>query len=324
VDGDGAAERLAGQGKKMSTPEVSVVMGVNNGAEHLEQTLASILSQEGCDLEFIVVDDGSTDDADRILDEWAARDERLRVIHQQNAGLTRALIRGCAEARGEFIARQDAGDVSLPGRLEAQCAYLRSHPDTVMVASGARFVGPAGEALYEIVRVADELGHGLSNLDVQKIQGPSHHGSTMFRKEAYSSTGGYRPAFVVAQDIDLWLRLAEVGKCCGLGEVHYVARLTANSISGRRREEQLHAGVLAIECARLRRIGQSDQARIDKEIPLAIRAGDRTTRREKSRFYYFIGACLRNSDPVSARRYFRRAVRENPLFLKALARSILG
>jgi len=112
----------------MSTPEVSVVMGVYNGAEHLEQTLASILSQEGCDLEFIVVDDGSTDDTGSILDAWAAQDKRLRVIHQQNTGLTRALIRGCAEARGEFIARQDAGDVSLPGRLDAQFTYLKTIP----------------------------------------------------------------------------------------------------------------------------------------------------------------------------------------------------
>jgi len=308
----------------MSTPEVSVVMSVYNGAEHLEQTLASILLQEGCDLEFVVVDDGSTDDTGRILDEWAARDKRLRIIHQQNTGLTRALIRGCAEARGEFIARQDAGDVSLPGRLAAQCAYLRSHAVTVMVASGARFIGPADERLYEIMRVGDELEQGLSNLEVQKIQGPPHHGSTMFRKETYLSVGGYRPIFMVAQDIDLWLRLAELGRCRGLGEVHYEARLAANSISGRRREEQMRAGVLAIECAKLRRIRQSDQERIDRENPPDIRAGGKTTRLEKSRFYYFIGACLRKSDPISARRYFRRAVRENPLFFKALARSILG
>jgi len=131
----------------MSAPEVSVVMSVYNGAEHLETTLASILSQEGCEFEFIVVDDGSTDGTSRILDEWAARDSRLRIIHQQNTGLTRALIRGCAEARGEFIARQDAGDVSLPGRLAAQCACLRTHTDTVMVSSGACFRGPADEKL---------------------------------------------------------------------------------------------------------------------------------------------------------------------------------
>lgn len=308
----------------MSEPEVSVVMGVYNGAEYLEQTLASILSQEACNLEFIVVDDGSTDGTGRILDEWALRDKRLRVIYQQNNGLTHALIRGCTEAQGEFIARQDAGDVSLPGRLSAQCTYLRNNTDTVLVASGTRFIGPAGEVLYEIMCAEDDLGEGLSYLDVQKIQGPPHHGSTMFRKDAYLSTGGYRPVFVVAQDIDLWLRLVEVGKCWGLDKVHYQARLAVNSISGRRRAEQIHACVLAIECAKLRRDGHSDRERIGMENPPAIRAVGGTTRLEKSRFYYFIGACLRKNDPVTARRYFRRAVRENPLFLKALARSILG
>lgn len=308
----------------MSAPVVSVVMGVYNGAAHLQQTLESILSQAGCDLEFVVVDDGSTDETGRILDEWAVRDERLSVIHQQNTGLTRALIRGCAEARGEFIARQDAWDVSLPGRLAAQCAYLGNNPDTVMVSCGTRFVGPENEPLYEVVRSGEELGKGLSNLDVETIQGPPHHGSAMFRRSAYVKAGGYRPAFVVAQDIDLWLRLAEQGKCWGLNDVYYLARLAANSISGRRRAEQMRAGVLAIECAKLRRLGQNDQARIDSEAVPEIRAGGRTSRQEKSRFYYFIGACLRKSDPLAAKRYFRRAVQENPLFLKALARSILG
>jgi len=308
----------------MNTPEVSVVMSVYNGAVHLEETLGSVLSQEGCDLEFIVVDDGSTDGTGRILDEWAARDGRLRVIHQENTGLTRALIRGCAEARGEFIARQDAGDVSLPGRLAPQCSYLASHPSVALVASGTRFVGPAGESLYEIARMGKELGAGLSLLSVEEIRGPSHHGSTMFRKEAYLCVGGYRPAFDVAQDIDLWLRLAEVGGSWGIGDIHYQARLAANSISGRRRDEQFRAGLLAIECARLRRSGRDDRGRLDAGNLQKKQAGNPTTRQEKARFYYFIGACLSKRDPVAARRYFKRAVRENPLFIKALGRSILG
>lgn len=324
MDNDGAAEQLAGQGQGMNTPEVSVVMGVYNGAEHLEQTLDSILTQDGCDLEFIVVNDGSTDDTGRILDEWASRDGRLRVIHQENTGLTRALIRGCAEARGEFIARQDAGDMSLPGRLATQCTYLKSNTETVMVASGASFVGPGNEALYEIVRTGDELGKGLSNLDVETIQGPPHHGSVMFRRSTYMEVGGYRLPFVVAQDIDLWLRLAEQGKCWGLSDFFYLARLAANSISGLRREEQMRAGALAIECAKLRRLGKSDQVRVESEVISVPQVASNTIRQEKSRFYYYIGACLRMRDPKSARRYFRMAAQEDPFFLKALARSILG
>jgi hypothetical protein len=193
-----------------------------------------------------------------------------------------------------------------------------------MVASGTCFAGPAGEWLYEIVRAGDELEKGLSNLNVRKIQGPSHHGSAMFRKETYLKVGGYRPAFIVAQDIDLWLRLAELGECRGLREIHYEARLAANSISGRLREEQMRAGILAIECARLRRKGQNDQPLINAESLFIAKTGQKSTRLEKSRFYYFIGACLSKRDPASAKCYFKCAVRENPLFLKALVRSILG
>ena len=244
-------------------PKVSVVMSVYNSAKNLANTLDSILKQEECDFEFIVVNDGSSDSTAVILDDYAARESRLRVIHQENTGLTRALIRGCSIAQGEFIARQDAGDVSLPGRLAAQCSYLASHPKVALVASGTRFVGPAGESLYEITRMGKELGAGLALLSVEEIRGPSHHGSTMFRKESYLSTGGYRLAFNVAQDIDLWLRLAEVGGSWGIGDIHYQASLAANSISGRRRDEQFRAGLLAIECARLRRSGRDDRGCLD-------------------------------------------------------------
>ena len=83
-------------------PEVSVVMSVYNGASHLRASIDSILQQDGVDFEFIIVDDGSTDESPSILDDYAARDARIRLIHQENQGLTKALIRGCAEARGKF------------------------------------------------------------------------------------------------------------------------------------------------------------------------------------------------------------------------------
>ena len=99
-------------------------MGVYNGASTLPATMDSILCQDGVELEFIVVNDGSTDETGEILDGYARRDRRVRVIHQENTGLTRALIRGCAAATGEFVARQDTGDISLPGRLKSQVAVL--------------------------------------------------------------------------------------------------------------------------------------------------------------------------------------------------------
>lgn len=306
--------------------DVSVVMSVYNGADTLPSTLQGILDQEGCNFEFIVVNDGSTDASGRILDEWAARDARLRVIHQANTGLTRALIHGCAEARGEFIARQDCGDVSLWGRLASQVEALHGAPDAVMVACGARFIGPAGERLYEVIRAGTGLHEGLSRLELNHISGPPHHGSTMFRRADYLAAGGYRAPFVVAQDIDLWLRLAERGRCIGQAEVGYLASMEPGSISGRRRTEQFRLAELAIACARQRRSGMSDQPLLDAFSlePRTKRSKGPPTGRERARFLYFVGSCLRKQDPAGARKYFRLALKERPLFLKAMLRSVLG
>ena len=201
------------------SPEVSVVMSVYNAASSLAATVDSILSQDGVELEFIVVNDGSIDETGKILDDYARCDPRVRVIHQENTGLTRALIRGCGAARGEFIARQDAGDLALGGRLAAQRDVLRNDPRTVMTACGARYIGPGSEFLYEVCQYGDELQAGLMHVDVARFYGPSHHSSVMFRREAYERVGGYRAHLEVAQDLDLWIRLAELGMCWAMPEV---------------------------------------------------------------------------------------------------------
>src|SRR5438067_1820873 len=131
-------------------PDVSVVMSVYNGGHRLGATLDGIAAQRGVDFEVIVVDDGSTDSSGARLDAWAARDSRVRVIHQENRGLTRALITGCAAARGAFIARHDAGDVSLPQRLQKQRAVLAANPDLAFVSCWTEFVGPEDELLMVV------------------------------------------------------------------------------------------------------------------------------------------------------------------------------
>src|SRR5438046_4713104 len=99
----------------MSGPEISVVVGVYDGQRYLRESLSSVLDQAGVSLEVVVVDDGSTDASPVILEEFARRDNRVHVIRQENQGLTKALQRGCAAARGALIARQDADDLAWPG-----------------------------------------------------------------------------------------------------------------------------------------------------------------------------------------------------------------
>jgi glycosyltransferase involved in cell wall biosynthesis len=308
----------------LNTPGVSVVMCVFNGAQALAATLDSVLGQQNCDFEFIVVNDGSTDASASLLDQRAARDRRLRVIHQANTGLTRALIRGCEEARGDFIARQDCGDISLPGRLSRQHRYLHEHADAAMVACAVRFVGPADETLFVSTRVGRELDEGLARLNALHVKGPPHHGATMFRRSAYLRSGGYRSCFVVAQDLDLWLRLREFGACVGEAEIGYQARLEAGSISASRRADQLRLAALAVECARRRHEGLDERDLLASAATTPGRPVARSARLERAKFFYFIGSCLRNTDPTAAKRYYWQAFREHPLLLKSLVRFALG
>lgn len=305
---------------KTCIPDISVVMSVHNGAKTLSKSVESVLAQEGVKLEFIVVNDGSSDDSGQILDEYAKREPRLRVLHQKNAGLTLSLIRGCGEARGKYIARQDAGgDTSLPGRLFAQKALLDENSDVVLTSCGTRFVGPGDESLYVIRQVGDELHRGLTRLTLEGIQGPSHHGSTMFRNTTYRSVGGYRSCFRVAQDLDLWLRFAEAGQCKALPDVYYEAALNADSISARSRGDQIRTAELILECA-VRRRSSGDESDVLEAAAGAKRrvSWRRPLRLRTSNFFYFLASILREANPGAARSYYSKSIALWPFNPKAM------
>jgi glycosyltransferase involved in cell wall biosynthesis len=306
----------------MSTyPAVSVVMSVYNGASHLAASLDSILSQEGVEFEFIVVNDGSRDKSGQILNEYAQRDSRLRIIHQENTGLTPALIRGCGTARGEFIARQDVGDLSLPGRLARQRVILDAEPAVVMVSCATRFVGPSDDELYMVAQSSEELEEGLRQLTIEKVRGPSCHPSVMFRRSTYEQVGGYRAAFPVAQDLDLWMRISEVGRCFAMPEVLYQVKLAPGSISATRRDEQLRATHFILACAAARRADKSETEVLSRwQSELAeLRARVRSTAREHARFYYFIARTLRRHRPDLSRLYYWKSIRSWVLYPRAWA-----
>lgn len=303
------------------TPVVSVVMGVHNGASLLPATLDSVLSQCGVDLEFIVVDDGSVDGTAELLAERAASDPRLRVLSEpENRGLTEALIRGCQAARGEFIARQDCGDRSLPGRLKAQCDYLQAHPDVVGVECGTRFYSPCGLPLYEVARQGRAWGNGLAVLEVSRIEGPSHHGATCFRSSSYRAAGGYRKHFRVAQDLDLWLRLVERGPLDSIPEVLYQAEISPGGISTEKRPQQYAYARQAIQSASLRRSGTSD-SEVLASAPTRDVQRSADPRRIAAGFNYFIGsALLARGNKPRAREYLRKSICLRPFSPKAWVR----
>ena len=306
----------------MSGPEISIVMSVYNGAEHLCESVDSILSQEGVELECIIVNDGSTDSSGQILDTYASKDPRVRVFHQENQGLTKALIKGCAEAQGSYIARQDVGDISLPGRLKKQLSSIAGHLDISLVSCGTRFVGPGGELLYDILQDTEEATAGLRYLELKAIKGPSHHGSTFFSKKLYEKVGGYRAAFYFGQDLDLWIRLAEHGRHHVIPELLYQASITAESISGLYRKEQVQLTKLMLEAAAARRKRVSELPILEKARSVLPNVKRARSPFAQARGFYFIGACLQRRGSPKASFYFKEAVRACPIHLRSWYRLI--
>ena len=271
-------------------PAISVVMAVHDDVQYLEETMDSILSQQGPALELVVVDDGSTDGSREIVRRYAGWDPRVRIVEQENRGLTRALIRGCAMARTEYVARQDAGDVSRPGRLAAQAAALDADEGLTFVSCWTDMCGPEWEFLYT-----------RRNLD-----GPTHHGSVMFRKSAYDRVGGYREQFYLAQDWDLWYRLQEVGRLRVLEQVLYAARVLPTGRSSTYRETQLRLGGLAKRAFDFRKAGRSE-IEVVREAG-ELRPGATAGKASRAAAYYFIGEALRRNGDRRSIGYFRKSL----------------
>jgi glycosyltransferase involved in cell wall biosynthesis len=294
-------------------PKLSVVMAVYNGAARLPATLESIAAQTERDFELIVVDDGSTDATPSILASFA--DPRLRVITQANAGLTRALIRGCAEAQGEVIARHDCGDRSHPERFAKQLAALDEH---VLVASATLFRGPGGEELYVAEADGDAVHLSVLHANRATIRGIPHHASAMFRKSDYDAAGGYRAQFRFAQDLDLWIRLGKRGTFAILDDVLYEATIEPRSISSLHRAEQERLTEIAIA---LRDGGDEAQLLADAA---RVQPSRKAKPRDEAAGLYFIARCLLRRGNRAWRSYALRAIARNPLHWRAWASLLLG
>jgi len=207
-------------------PRASVLMSVFNGAEFLAASLDSVLAQTFGDFEFIIIDDGSTDRSAEIVAGYS--DPRIVLIRQENRGIAAALNRGLELARGEYIARQDADDISLPERFAREVRFLDTHPDVAVLGTGAMLIDSDGRPFSRFMpftrheQIVKELLRGVCLL---------MHGSVMIRREAILEVGGYRRIFSHAQDVELWLRMSARYRLANLREVLYYYRRHDESVT---------------------------------------------------------------------------------------------
>ena len=215
------------------SPRVTVLMSVYNGADFLDQSVPSILNQSFTDFEFLIIDDGSTDDTPSILETYASKDPRIRIITQENMGLTRALNTGLKQAKGTFIARQDADDVSHTDRLAKQVQVF-DHESVVLCGTCCVNVYPSGDEMQWRHRTDTEITKIISFFS------PFAHSTVMMRTDKALSLGGYDEGYKTAQDTDFWIRLSRIGKVTMIEDNLVRRHMPLQSISRQKRWRQLY------------------------------------------------------------------------------------
>jgi len=195
-------------------PRVSVLMTMFNAGVYLRPAIESLLAQSYTDFELIIVDDGSTDGSATVAEGFA--DPRIRLIRNaSNSGLTKCLNQGLALARGEFVARQDADDLSASDRLEKQTRLLDTHPEIALLGSNAKQIDGNGQFLGHTDLPLDTPAIRWGNLFFNSFL----HSAVMFRtKVVREEFGGYDESFRCSMDYALWSRVAQRHAVTNLAE----------------------------------------------------------------------------------------------------------
>ena len=184
---------------------VSVVMSVYNSDKYLDDAINSILNQSYKEFEFLIIDDGSSDNSEAIIKKYAANDRRIVLIkNEKNLGLASSLNKGIHLAKGKYIARQDADDLSAPDRLEKQVEFALRNSDIDVIGSNCFIIDISGSVVYQNKTYSKRRDFNSNLLNCKAI---FPHGSVLLKKNKVLEVGLYDPRFYYSQDGELWLRM---------------------------------------------------------------------------------------------------------------------
>jgi hypothetical protein len=250
-------------------PCVSVVMVIRDVERYLVEAIESILQQTFRDLEFIIVDFGSTDRSKEIAASFAVKDDRVKLSAISPCSYIEAKIAACRLPTGHYIAIQDADDVSLRDRLAAEVSFLAAHPAVALLGGSVQWIDGEGKPLPS----AED--YPTSDREIReelKKRNAFWHPTVLIRKDAYDRVGGYRSAFTQSDDYDLWLRISEHYECANLKQKVLNYRIHPQQLSLRKRKDQILCALAAQSAASLRREGRPDPLDSAHQITPAVLA----------------------------------------------------
>jgi glycosyltransferase involved in cell wall biosynthesis len=207
-------------------PNITVLMPAYNAEKYIGNAIESVLAQTYSDFELVIINDGSTDGTQSIIETF--NDERIVLVNQANMGVAGALNAGLKISNAPFIARFDADDICYPTRLEKQLNFLQQNPDYILVGSDVDYILENGEFLFHSHCIAHSHNEIMDKL---YFYCPFFHPSVMYKKESVCNAGGYPADAHNFEDYLLWVAIAKMGKFCNLAEPLIKYRLNSTSIT---------------------------------------------------------------------------------------------
>lgn len=225
--------------ERTKNPKISVLMSCYNSEDYLEEAILSILNQTYKNFEFIIIDDGSIDKTPLIIKDYAEKDSRIRPVYQQNIGLTKSLNKGLHLMRGDYLARMDADDISLPERFSNFVQFLNKNGDVQLYSTPAIVFNDQnkiGRVIPNFIRrkffVKKMLDYYCSLV----------HGTLIVEKKIIQKLQ-YDESFVCAQDYDLYCRAIDLGYRISYDNfnITYKLRRHANAVTNTMSKVQINA-----------------------------------------------------------------------------------
>ena len=221
-------------------PKVSFIITIHNGETHLKTCIDSVLSQTFKDFECITLNNGSTDRTQEILEQYT--DSRLKIIQQENIGVSRSLNKGVHLSKSNLIARLDADDVASKHRLERQVEFMIKNPKVVLCGSKFR-------ELIGVKSLPQKVAFIETDPSIRKsmsLFNPFSHSTVIFRKENFIQAGGYSVQYRNSLDYELWLRILDLGEAHILNDELCDVRFTKQSVSYQNKRRQKLEGLFYI------------------------------------------------------------------------------
>jgi len=208
----------------MRDPLVTVLMPVYNAEKYLREAIDSILNQTFRDYEFLIIDDGSTDESNSIIKSY--KDERIRLIENgQNIKLIATLNKGIDLARGKYIARMDADDISLPERLQRLVDFMEANSDTGLCGSFLNVMGSNNDRVVKFRTTHEEITFRLFFTNCLA------HPTIMLRKSVLTDNNLHYPGSLHAEDYSMWVKMSRLTRLAVIPEVLLTYRVHDSNIS---------------------------------------------------------------------------------------------